>query len=426
MAREHFIACSSVLVVSTLAMLGEPAVAQTAESIARQAVRDRVRPGYETDGVPVGAFVARPVFAIGEKYIDNIYATADDETSDAVTAIDATGSIESLWSVHSLGAYWDLGYNAFADNSDENFLDATAGARGRLDFGVSTAADLDASYASLHEPRTSSNSPANVLEPITYTVAAADARIGHTFDQLELTAGAGYREYSYDDAPLAGGAVLDQNFRDRQQITAIARGEYRFSERTWWFAEIEGNQRDYDLAPPDVLIDRSSEGYQALIGAGFDFTQLITGEAAIGYFRQDFDAVIPGSDGSVEGMDARANINWFMTPLTNVQLLVARDVSESSLAGSVGYVSTAGSFIIDHDLATNIILSGRLDYNVDDYQQVDRNDDRFGVGLGATYLLDDHFGVELQATHIEQDSSGDASGTEFDINELSVRLRAAL
>ena len=159
-------------------------------------------------------------------------------------------------------------------------------------------------------------------------------------------------------------------------------------------------------------------GDTSFLTAPGELGALIRGEIAAGYISQEFDEET--AYGKVDGFGARALIEWFPTQLTTVTATGSRTVEDSAIIGSGGYLSSAIGLQIDHELMRNIIVGGAVSYSEDDYEGIDRNDDRFSGSLSATYLVNRHLGVSLAASHLEQSSSGADNGADFDVNRLMI------
>ena len=113
-------------------------------------------------------------------------------------------------------------------------------------------------------------------------------------------------------------------------------------------------------------------------------------------------------------------VEWFPTQLTTVTATGSRTIEDSAIIGSGGYLSTGVGLQIDHEFKRNVILGAALSYSEDDYEGIDRNDNRFSGTLSATYLVNRRLGVSLAASHMEQSSDGADAGSDFDVNRLMI------
>ena len=81
------------------------------------------------------------------------------------------------------------------------------------------------------------------------------------------------------------------------------------------------------------------------------------------------------------------NVQWFPTELTTVTAKANRTVQDSIIPTSPGNLDTGGSIQVDHELRYNVILSGMASFDDYAYQGIDRDDQRWSIGIGAKYLL---------------------------------------
>jgi hypothetical protein len=397
---------------------------QTADMFARDRgvpVRQRPRPGYEALGLPAGAFTAYPSLQIDAEYNDNIFAVATGADSDWIVRFKPEVQLESGWSRHAFGAYARASINRYQDFDTENFEDWGVGASGRLD--ITRAANLAAGfdYASLTEPRTSSNAPASTREPISYDMASAFIAGTRVSGRTKLAVRADIREYDYEDGLTLGGVVVDQDNRDRTITSLTGRGDYAISPATAVFFQATANSRDYDTATSLLLPARDSDGYELLAGANFELGAVARGEVAAGYIVQEFDEAVYDQ---IDGFGARAQVEWFPTQLTTVTATASRTIEDSGIAGSGGYLSSAVGARIDHELMRNVLLNADVLLSNDNYKGIDREDERLQYSVGGTYLLNRAVGVSVTASRFEQTSDGVAGGVDFAVNRLVLTLVA--
>jgi len=417
--------CAALVAAAALLTPAGQAVAQGSGVFERDrnvSVQERARSEYDAVGVRSGGLTIYPSLTAGLEYDDNIYATDANEAESGVLTLRPEVSVESGWSRHELAVSARVEHRTVFEDSDEDTFGGYIGADGVLDFASDTEIGGGASYLSDHESRTSSASPATAVEPIEYEVANLYGTASKAFNRLALSTRLDWRAFDFEDGVTPGGAVLEQDDRDRDQIDVSARGDYAISPATALFAEAAFNTRDYDREPPVTPITRDSDGVEILAGANFDITRVMRGEVAIGWFEQEFDD--PAFD-SVDGFDVRAGVEWFPSQLTTIGFTAARDVEDSGVAGSPAYVSSAASARIDHELLRNLILSAELTYSDDDYEGIDRNDERTGAGLEATWMINRSVGLSPYYQYMELDSSGAFQGQDYAINRIGVELTLA-
>jgi hypothetical protein len=400
------------------------AQSQSGDMFARDrsvAVTARPRPGYEALGLSAGSFGVFPSLQIDAEHNDNIFAVSTGADSDWIVRLKPEVQIESGWSRHSLAAYARANISRYQDFDAENFEDWSVGASGRLD--ITRAANIAAGYdyASVTEPRTSSNAPASTREPVSYALDSAFLAASRVSGRIKLSARGDIRTFDYEDAITLGGTVIDQDNRDRTITSLTGRADVALSPATALFVQATTNTRDYDTATSVLLPARDSDGYELLAGANFEVGAVTRGEIAVGYISQEFDAAVYDK---IDGFGARAQLEWFPTQLTTVTGYASRTIEDSGIAGSGGYLSSSAGVRIDHELRRNVLLNADASLSRDDYEGIAREDDRLQVSVGGTYLLNRNLGISVSASHFEQTSSGLAAGSEFDVNRLTATLVA--
>ena len=413
----------AVLAQSTTGTLNNVA-AQSADIFARDravSVRDRPRPEYEALGVRAGTFTVYPRVQVDAEHSDNVFAVATGEQSDWVVKIKPEVALESGWSRHAVSGYARATISRNVDFESENTNDYGAGAAGRLDISRASNIAAGADYARLTEPRTSSNTPSSTGDPIAYDLTAAYLAGTQIRGRTKLSARGDVRQFDYKDGRTLGGAVVDQDNRDRTVSSLTGRGDYAISPATAVFVQATVNKRAYDQPGTLALPARDSDGYELLAGANFEVGALARGEVAVGYISQTFDS--PSYD-KIDGFGARAQLEWFPSQLTTVTATGSRTIEDAGITGAAGYLSTAVGVAVDHELMRNVLLNANLTYTSDEYEGIDRTDDRLQASASATYLVNRTLGISLAASHFEQSSGGLNRGVDFDVNRLSLSLVA--
>jgi hypothetical protein len=349
---------------------------------------------------------------VDAEYNDNIYAVAADETSDTIWRVKPEVAARSDWSRHALGFFAGGNIIRYADNGSEDAEEYTVSANGRVD--ISRGSNLNGSVQTqrLIEPRTAPTSPVAAGKPVTYELTQGTVSLVKEFNRLRVTGRLEDRDFNYKDVPnVAGTGIVDQDFRDRNELTYGAKAEYAVSPDTAFYLSATGNKKDYDTNV--VASDRSSDGYVVGLGANFDVSELVRGDVQVGYMKQSYDNFT-----SIDGFNAVGNLEWFPTQLTTIGLNGSRTIRESTAPGSQGYISNNIGASVDHELMRNVLLSAAYTHGKDNYRGVDRDDKRDDFSATATYLLNRRVGLFLTYNYLKQDSSGAQRGASFKDNKL--------
>lgn len=382
-------------------------------------VMERPRPEYVGGGIQNGAFIFTPELNLGLEFTDNVFGTAANEESDTIAVFNPTLSVETTWSRHALSADASVTRREYFDFSDESVWNYTLGGAGRLDVQRDTFLEGGLRYSSLTEARTSAGAANQAAEPIEYDLFNAFVGGRRALGRVMIQGELGLDDVDYDDARLFGGGVADQDFRDHEQTKAMVRADYAISPDTAFFGRVSLNERDYDLAPPATPVVRDSSGFTIDAGADFDIRGVARGQVGVGYTEQDYDsAALP----DVDGMSVDAVVEWFPTQLTTVTAQASRAVQDAPFNNAGGYFASTAAVTVDHELRRNVIISAGVSLAQDDYQDIDRTDERFGVNAGVTYFMNRSVGVRASWNYVEQDSSGAAGNRDYDRNTVGISL----
>ncbi len=381
-----------------------------------ETVLERARPDLDPLGVRLGGFILYPDLGVRETYESNIFATEDDEEDDFITSIEPSWDLRSDWNNHALSLHLDARSLFYADHPDENLTDYTAALDGRLDVRRNIEVFGGGGFRVRHEDRSSPDDVGG-QEPTEYHNPFITIGGATLFNRLSVKAGAAFDRFNYQEVDAGGGGSISNAGRDRNQTQISLQTGYVFQPLREVFLRGTFDWRNYDDSGG---VDRDSTGFEIVVGADYDLTGITSIEAFVGYREQDY------TDSSLEdisGVSAGANLIWNVTRLTTVTGGLARTIEESTLTGASGYFATRFDLRVDHELRRNILLNARLGYGIDDYRGIDRQDNYFTGGLGATYQMNRYFSLSGGYTYRQRASD---AGGDYDDNLVMIRLGARL
>jgi hypothetical protein len=413
----------AVLLASVAAIgASSAALAQDFDDFSRNrntGVRDRARPDFDAVGIDMAPFLLLPRLDLTTEFDDNILATETNTRSDFIFRIRPEATLKSEWVRHELdlSAYADI--NRYAATDTENTVDYGAKLNGRVDAHHWTTFTALVSYDHLTESRGSQNTTVSTVSPVEYGLLNADVAGIQQFSFFKFQLSGHYTNYEYQNGVDALGATVFEHDRNFASWEETGRVDYALTPDESLYVSGTLNQHSYDLVPPSVSLNRDSTGFTVLGGYSFDLTNLVTGDIGLGYFQQTYDH-LSGQDAG--GFTLNGDLKWFPTQLTTVSLSATRRMQDTAVGVSAGYITTGGTLQIDQELRRWLILTATASYNNDAYQGIDRNDERWGAGISATYLLNRYVGVSLGYTHSAQRSTGADRFVNFDDNKLMISL----
>ncbi len=380
-------------------------------------VLDRERPEYDAAGIRAGSFMLYPELELGVTYDDNVFGTQNNTDSDIYYGVSPSVSVESDFGRHALNFNGYTDSRFYSSDTSEDRFDWGVAADGVVDVSQFTQIQANVGYDELTESRTSTNRVAGGIEPTEYDVFSAGITFNQRFNRLTASVGAQYIDNDYKDDAAIGGGTIDQDFRDHDKLVIPARLSYDVSPDTSIFVAGSYNTREYDQQPPSVAVNRDSDGYDIGVGAAFDFTNLIRGEAFVGYLEQEYDQI---GFQKVDGIDFGLNGEWYASELTTVTAGINRSVEESSSAGSSGHLDTNYEVGIAHELQRNIILTADASYLDVEFEGITRDDETISAGVGVEYLVNRNAELALGYDYTSRDST--LAGQDYDKSVVGLSL----
>ena len=418
--------------LSSVVMLWFGATAVTAqESTEGATVLTRARPEYDPVGLRAGVFDVYPTLSERVLYDSNVFGTDTADESSYVFETSPRLAIQSDWNQHALelDAFAHVGRNA--NFSSEDYLDWQISTNGRLDLGRNSRLSGGGLIARNHVDRSAPDETRG-FTPTEFGEASLFGLYDHQLGWYGIRFDARVRRRNYDDVSgLRGGhvIVINQDDRDRTEFSIGLRGQYRSHARVMPFIQISGERRDYDELQDFILADRSSTGYEISSGLEFDLGGVTSGEISAGYRVQNYREPFPDNSTPVFG----AALTWHVSALTAATLNVERFIRETQSTFFSGYVSTATSLGVGHELRRNVLLNAAFTHMYDDYAGVDtskRNDTTYDLQLGSTYMVNRYARFSIEYHYLRRDSSNrvdaETGSAQIEKNIIIVQLQVQL
>lgn len=381
-------------------------------------VESRARPEYDAQGIRLGGFFLYPKLGASESYRDNVFYEDTNKNSDLETVVSPSLRLNSNWNNHKLDLFANADLGRFLNETAANYTDARAGFDGRLDIRRDMNLAGGATFARLHEDR-SSPDQGSAEEPTIYRRYGPNLKFTKRFNRIETQLGGSYDVYSYDNVTTPSGGVINNHDRNRREATGTVRLGYDIQPRYQVFVRGTVNNRNYVDAVDDNGLNRDSQGWETVGGLAFDLTGVTRGNVFAGYMAQHFDD--PALE-TVKGPSFGGDLTWNATRLTTVKGKLTRQVQETTLNGASGALATNGRLSVDHELLRNVILSADGGYSHVNYKDISRKDDIYDAGVGGKYLVNEYAHLQLRLSHTTRDSN--AANADYDSNVIMFRLVA--
>ncbi len=418
----------TTMCIAALASSATIALANDPDSESSNAdVLTRARPEYDARGIRLGSFFLYPSLRAGVGYTDNVF-NDDSGIDDTFFILAPQAQLRSGWSRHALNVVVEAQSYSYSEQSSEDRTDWALKADGRIDIQRGTDVEIDAHYLDYHEPRgtdlTGGLSPGDPAEPTELSRAGFNGVFGHTLNRVRLSAGLDAEWIDYEDTPRVPPAIpafFDNDDRDRMVTELMGKVEYEATPDTAIFVRGRLDDYDFDTAVDNDGFNRDSSGLTVDGGVEFSMTHVLLGDVYVGFTERDYD---DPAFSETSGLSFGAGLRWFPTMLTTVRLNGGRSIEDTSITAASGYVSTRGEVGVDHELLRNLILSGRLGFEEQDYESIVRTDDIVHASLGGRFLINNNFHVEANWEFIDRDSN--VTPFDYSTNLLQLSLTGKL
>ena len=203
--------------------------------------------------------------------------------------------------------------------------------------------------------------------------------------------------------------------RNRDIWQATAQAGFEFSPGYSGFVRGVFNNRDFENLQTLGGLSQDSDGYNVAVGVSSEITNLISGEAYVGYLDQSYDS--PAFK-DVSGVSFGANLKWEATKLTSVTVTASREVADSTIPGTGGILYSIGGFGVSHELTPAISLKGDFAYYDANYEGIARDDSGYRASAGVDYTLSRM--VHLDLTYNFDDRDSNVAGQSYTRNQVTL------
>jgi hypothetical protein len=261
--------------------------------------------------------------------------------------------------------------------------------------------------------------PGDPAEPTAYSRSAFNGAYEQEFNRVRVTLGGRLEQLDYNDTPRvlpAPTADFNNDDRDRSITEVFAKTAVEAWSSTAVFVRGGYTATNFTAAFDDDGYNRDSTSMRVDGGFEFAMTHVLVGEVSAGYEMKTFDSAQFADAADVA---VAVGLKWFPTMLTTVRLDGSRSIEETSIADASGFVSTKGQVGIDHELLRNLIVSGKVGYENDEYADVARNDDILKGSVSGRYLINNNLHLDAGWEFVDRTSNQlpyDYAGGQFQIS----------
>lgn len=391
-----------------------------------ESVLDRKQPEFDPEPVRLGSLLVSSRAEASLSTTDNVFASETDEESDLLLRVGAAASAVSDWSNNQIGLDLSAYRNEYLDFSNESNDNLQAQLRGRLDVTRDFSFSGRAFVEDRAEQRTDLTGSIGVDRPVQLTRSGAAVRADYKNDRVQLNGGLTFISRDFDDArSIVDGSNVDQDFRDREEVSVDARASYAISPDVAIFAQARSYDTSFDNQSliGGVLRTRDNDGYTFQVGANFELQTLISGDIAVGYLEENKkDAAF----GDVDGLSVEGNLNWYPSRLTTVTANAGRRAADIGILEAPSGTQTNFGVNVAHEFRRNVIGQVFFDQTQFETEDIDREDEINQFGLSATYKLNKRAHLQAYARYIDREISGldntGSSGYENTVAGIGISL----
>ena len=406
-----------------------PAVAGT---VAGQPSRRRLK--WDDDpfgqiGIRTGSFLTKAAVEVGGGYDSNPGRLTEPRGS-AFYRVAPELLIASDWSRHSLiadlrGSFTGYG-TTFPPSSETSFVptridrpDFNGKVDGRIDVSRDTWINSQTRLRVFTDNPGSPNIQTGLSKYPLATAFGGTAGVEHDFNRLRVSVAGLADRTVYQQSQLTDGTVSSNDDRNFDQYGGLARVSYDLMPGLRPFGEVSLDTRSHDQKADRNGYLRDSDGGYAKAGTTFEFSRLLTGEAAIGYARRTYQ---DPRLSDLKGLLTSASLVWTVTGLTTVRFDATSSIDETTLPGVSGTVTRDYALQVDHAFRRWLIGTAKIGTGTSDYGGA-RFDRRYFVEGDLLYKLSRTFHLKGQIRHDWLQSTAPDATSSATVVMLGLRVQ---
>jgi hypothetical protein len=291
--------------------------------------------------------------------------------------------------------------------------------KGRLDASSDTRVNSELRMRVFTDNPGSPNIQVGLAKYPLATQVGTTVGVEHDFNRLQVAVSGLADRTTYQYSQLADGSSSSNDDRNLNQVGGLSRISYDLMPGIKPFGEIEGDTRTHDLKYDRSGYQRDSNGGYAKAGTSFEFSQLLTGEAAVGYAMRSYED--PRLN-KLTGLLTSASLIWTASGLTTVRFDATSSIDETTLPGVSGSKSNDYSLTVDHAFRRWLVGTAKAGYGTTDYDGT-RFDNRYFVEGDLVYKLSRTFHIKAQVRHDWLESSIASANSEATVVMLGLRIQ---
>ncbi|WIG52543.1 MAG: Outer membrane protein/protective antigen OMA87 [Afipia sp.] len=290
---------------------------------------------------------------------------------------------------------------------------------GRIDAARDTRINTELRMRVFTDNPGSPNIQAGLAQYPLATNIGGTAGVEHDFNRLTVSVAGLADRTIYQQSKLTDGSTFTNDDRNFNQFGGLGRVSYDLMPGLKPFGEFSADTRLHDVKSDRSGYQRDSTGGYVKAGTSFEFSRLLTGEAAIGYSRRSYQ---DPRLSDMKGLLTSASLIWTATGLTTVRFDATSSIDETTLPGVSGVISRDYSLQVDHAFRRWLIGTAKVGTGTSDYDGT-RFDRRYFVEGDLVYKLSRTFQIKGQVRHDWLNSSANGASSAATVVMLGIRVQ---
>ena len=371
-------------------------------------------------GVRIGTIILQPTLTLTGQYDDNIFRRQSGRTSSAILTARAGVTATTDWRRHSVEVGAAIESGLFTASSNDDYLDGKLAATAILDISRTTRLRVRSGIERRHERRGGDDTPTTLSGPVKEVAAFAEVTGQYAPGRLKVQPGITVEYRNFEDRRLTGGALANQDDRDRRIITGAVDVGFNLPGPFELTAKADLSLTDFSDARDRGGFDRDNTRLRVVAGARIDQERLVSGGVQVGYQKRwSEDPVLLDFSGPV----VEAQIEWRPRRYLTLSATARRAQEETTIIGASAANVAYGQIEAVYEIQRFVDFKVTGAYERRSFRGANRRDKTLVLGIGAEWRARETTTVTAGYRYINETSTAPGESARSNIVWLAVEHR---
>lgn len=381
-----------------------------------------VHPDFEVPPMTYKGFLIAPAIEIEQKYDDNILGSETNENGDFITSVRPELAIKKEFGRHQASLNLKGIIKRYWENPDEDVEDGSVVFKTDLEAYRGLLIPLEISYSIDHLDKANRSSASLTEKPQEQSHLIFKGGVVINPNRLGVEIIGTHDQFRAEDVRNKFTGIVTPG-EDRDTDTTKLSVTSWYETKGWVSPQVAIIYEDVDDIKPTFIgggfngEERDNNAIRVLAGARLNYKDLILGSFGVGYEERTYDS---NNIDAISAISFRGDLQLKPTRRDTITFEGSRSTNDDNEI-KAGATTTALGLNYTREINSRVFLDGSAQYQLNEFDDSNREDKQYKLGLGLLYIIDSGLFLEGRYAFGTKDST--QPGLSFDRNTYMVTLR---